>query len=37
MTQQDIIEQFVDYASISRRDGMLALEGKIDEIKDPFF
>ncbi|MBG9784591.1 flagellar motor stator protein MotA [Shouchella lehensis] len=37
MTQQEIIEQFVDYASISRRDGMLALEGKIDEIEDPFF
>ncbi|MFB4211458.1 flagellar motor stator protein MotA [Shouchella sp. 1P09AA] len=36
-TQEEIIEHFVEYASISRRDGMLALEGKIDEIEDPFF
>ncbi|WP_059105650.1 flagellar motor stator protein MotA [Shouchella shacheensis] len=34
---EEILESFVDYASISRREGMLALEGKIDEIEDPFF
>ncbi|GAF20261.1 flagellar motor rotation protein MotA [Bacillus sp. JCM 19046] len=36
-SQADIIKKFVEYATISRRDGMLALESKIEEIDDPFF
>ncbi len=36
-SQTEIIKQFVEYATIARREGMLALEEKIDEIKDPFF
>ncbi|MFH1022437.1 MAG: MotA/TolQ/ExbB proton channel family protein [Planctomycetota bacterium] len=31
-----VIEQLVRYAEIARRDGILALEGVVDEIKDPF-
>lgn len=36
-SQQEIVEKFVEYATISRRDGMLALESKIEDIDDPFF
>lgn len=36
-SQHEIVEKFVEYATISRRDGMLALESKIEDIDDPFF
>lgn len=36
-SQTEIVDKFVEYATISRRDGMLALESKIEEIDDPFF
>lgn len=32
----DIIQQLVSLAEVARRDGMLALESKIDEIEHPF-
>lgn len=31
-----IAKQLVDYASVARRDGVLALEGRLGEVKDPF-
>lgn len=31
-----VINQLVEFAEIARRDGILALESKTDEIKDPF-
>jgi chemotaxis protein MotA len=31
------IDKIVDYAMIARKDGLLALEDKAEEIKDPFF
>ena len=33
---KDVIEQFADYAKIARRDGLLALEQKLEEINDQF-
>ena len=32
----DIIEQLVSLAETARRDGLLALEGRVDEIENPF-
>ncbi len=32
----DVIEQFAEYAKVARRDGLLALEKKLDEIDDKF-
>ncbi len=32
-----IIAQLVEFAQIARKEGILALEGKIEEIDDPFF
>jgi chemotaxis protein MotA len=32
----EIIDQLVEFAEIARRDGILALESKTDDIKDPF-
>jgi chemotaxis protein MotA len=32
-----LIVQLVELANVARRDGVLALEGKLAEIKDPFF
>lgn len=32
-----VVEQLVDLAMVARQDGLLALEGKAEEIKDPFF
>jgi chemotaxis protein MotA len=32
----DLIEQLVSLAETARRDGLLALEGRLDEISDPF-
>ncbi|MEK4564990.1 flagellar motor stator protein MotA [Alkalihalobacillus sp. FSL R5-0424] len=37
VSQEELVKQFVEYATISRREGMLALETKVDEINDPFF
>ena len=34
---EKVIEMLVDMSKISRRDGILALEDKLEEIKDPFF
>ncbi len=34
--KKDIIALFMDFASITRREGLLALESKVDEIDDPF-
>jgi chemotaxis protein MotA len=31
-----IAKQLVDYASVARRDGVLALEGRLGEVQDPF-
>lgn len=31
-----IARQLVDYASVARRDGVLALEGRLGEVSDPF-
>lgn len=32
----EIIRLFMDWASVTRREGLLALESKVDEIDDPF-
>lgn len=37
ISQDELVKQFVEYATISRREGMLALEAKVGEIEDPFF
>ena len=31
-----LARQLVDYASVARRDGVLALEGRLGEVQDPF-
>jgi chemotaxis protein MotA len=31
-----LAKQLVDYASVARRDGVLALEGRLGEVQDPF-
>jgi len=31
------IDQVIEYAALARKEGLLALEGKVKEIKDPFF
>jgi len=35
-TAHEVIEQFREYATTARRDGLLALEGVMEEITDPF-
>ena len=35
-TQQEIIETFSDYATVVRKDGILALEAKLEDVKDDF-
>ncbi|QXJ39442.1 Chemotaxis protein PomA [Parageobacillus caldoxylosilyticus] len=35
-TVEELIPLFVDWANIARREGLLALEAKLDEIDDPF-
>jgi chemotaxis protein MotA len=35
-SKKDIIRMFTEWATITRREGLLALEGKIDEIEEPF-
>ncbi len=34
--KQDIIQMFMEWATITRREGLLALENKVEEIEDPF-
>lgn len=34
--REDLIKQFVEWAGITRREGLLALEAKVDDIEDPF-
>ena len=36
-SESEIIQQMVNYAAISRRDGALALEGEVRKLKDVFF
>lgn len=36
MEKTELIALFMDYASITRREGLLALESKVEEIDDPF-
>ncbi|OXM14619.1 flagellar motor stator protein MotA [Paenibacillus herberti] len=36
ITRQNLITMFAEWASITRREGLLALETKVDEIEDPF-
>src|SRR5690606_28780722 len=36
MQKKEIIRLFMDWASITRREGLLALESKVEEIDDPF-
>jgi chemotaxis protein MotA len=36
MPKKEIIRLFMDWASVTRREGLLALESKVDEIDDPF-
>jgi chemotaxis protein MotA len=36
-TPTEEIERIISYANIARRDGLLALESKLEEVKDPFF
>ena len=35
-SQQEIIETFSDYATVVRKDGILALEAKLEEVSDDF-
>ncbi len=35
-TPTDVIEQFSEFATTARRDGLLALEGAVESIDDPF-
>jgi len=34
--KMEIIRMFMEWATITRREGLLALEGKVDEIEEPF-
>ena len=36
MTIPELVDIFVDYSQLARREGLLALEGRIDSITDPF-
>ncbi len=36
IAKQEVIRSFMDWASITRREGLLALESKVEEIDDPF-
>ncbi|QJC50264.1 flagellar motor stator protein MotA [Paenibacillus albicereus] len=36
VSRQELISMFADWASITRREGLLALEAKVEEIEDPF-
>lgn len=36
ISKREIIDIFVDWATVTRREGLLALESKVEEINDPF-
>lgn len=36
LPRQDVIRLFMEWASITRREGLLALEARVEEIEDPF-
>lgn len=36
LSRQTLIVMFMEWATITRREGLLALEAKVDEIEDPF-
>ncbi|GGG25461.1 flagellar motor stator protein MotA [Paenibacillus abyssi] len=36
VSRDELIRLFMDWATITRREGLLALEAKVDEIQDPF-
>ena len=36
MSKFDMLKLFVELSQIARREGILALEGRLEEIKDPF-
>jgi chemotaxis protein MotA len=36
LPRQELIGRFMEWATITRREGLLALEAKVDEIEDPF-
>lgn len=36
LSREEVIGMFVDWASITRREGLLALEARVEEIEDPF-
>ncbi|MEK0317637.1 flagellar motor stator protein MotA [Cohnella sp. 56] len=36
LSRQEVIGMFVEWASITRREGLLALEARVEEIEDPF-
>src|SRR5690349_15090359 len=36
LPREEVIALFMEWATITRREGLLALESKVDEIEDPF-
>lgn len=36
MPREQVISLFMDWATVTRREGLLALEARVDEIEDPF-
>ena len=36
VAREELIQMFMEWATITRREGLLALETKVDEIEDPF-
>lgn len=36
ISKKEIIDLFVDWATVTRREGLLALESRVEEINDPF-
>ncbi|MFD1957121.1 flagellar motor stator protein MotA [Paenibacillus thailandensis] len=36
ISREELIAKFMEWASITRREGLLALEAKVDDIEDPF-
>ena len=36
-SRSDLVNMFIELSQIARREGILALEGKVQEIEDPFF
>jgi chemotaxis protein MotA len=36
VTKKELIQMFTEWSMFTRREGLLALEGKVDELEDPF-